>query len=553
MPGPGEKENHQFVVDGQKLLCDGQMQSGEGDFIELAGKSRIPEDRVPAAYRQNLPEKASDPAAAGATVEEFSANQIGARAVDAYLYLDGSDLMKKIPVLPTVSFDKLKSLVELQFGPGVVLRFFDGDKKILIDDDNALRRFFSCHQGQRHRILCAKVEANKHRPDSCNPRCSSGSEVVRLVRHDHWTDFPCRGRRVVLPQLTHAMKTEEDLQLAYDEWAGESGKVVNEVVVKGTNTRVTIEYRGRRYKPDVTIFGKESETVLGITAIVVLGDPSTGDSPPGLESFDFNEIASCLHAILSLSLGRTHVYGILTNHRYLVFLKAQRAGTRVEYVVHYSGPFREGILCWLLNASVADLGVKTWEVMIDGQKHILKNHLGSGQHSIGFELEHPAGNPIVVKYFADLTMAVKEREVSDKLKGVAGVTQLADKQPEDPHFVAVTPKGLPFDNAGRQITKEHVTYLRDALQSLHARNLVHNDAAACNIYYLDGKRAVLADLCSVKESSLGADFRTDFFLLRKAVEVLSNSRDLHDFAQFGERKRERDEEEQGGKTASANA
>jgi hypothetical protein len=226
-----------------------------------------------------------------------------------------------------------------------------------------------------------------------------------------------------------------------------------------------------------------------------------------------------------------------------VFVKAKRAGTYLTCVIHHAGHFCEDFLRWILNASLAELGLKKWKVSIDGQDQLLTNYLGSGRHSIGFEVEHPVGKPIIVKYFADPAMANRERDVCEVLAGVDGVTQLADVYIDHRHFVAVTPKGLPFNNTNRRIRKAHVRCLRQALLALHGRNLAHNDVLPCNIYYIDESRALLADWSNVTKGS-STKSRSDFRSLANAVDALGGSEALRDFAQDGERKRGRFEEEE---------
>jgi hypothetical protein len=467
-------------------------------------------------------------------------------AANVYLYLDGSDLVKMITVLPTVSFDDFKVLVENQIGFRVALSYIDidDDDKIILDDDDALRIFFDTHQGKELKISCAKARAVEEQAmPILDSRIRRVINIARNVRNEEWSNFTCTVTGVDLPQTTAAMKKVEHLQSAYNKWATRGGKVINEVRVVGTNNNVTIKCRGEVFKPSVIIFDKDNQSVVNLAAIIELTCPSEGDSVPGVESDAFKQIAGHLHDLLDLSPGRTHVYGILTNHRYVVFVKAQRARNRVEYVIHHAGSFCEDFLRWILNASLADLGLKKWEVAIDGKKYLLDNYLGSGRHSIGFEVDNPAGKPIIVKYFADPAMAKRERDVCEVLAGVDGVTQLADVHIDDSHFVAVTPKGLPFNNTDRRIRKEHVRCLRQALLALHRKNLAHNDVLPCNIYYIDESRALLADWSNVTKGS-STKSRRDFRYLANAVDALGGSEALQDLAQDGERKRGREAQEE---------
>jgi hypothetical protein len=475
-------------------------------------------------------------------------------ALNVYLCLDGSDVTNVITVPPAVSFHDLKGLVEKNFGHAVILRFIAGHQQIFLDDDNALRRFFRCHQERELKIFCTKVQAREdamgavtsHSPRDNNGIGQTSDDTVGVI----CSDFTYIGSRVLLPQLTDAGKNEADLRSGYADWATPSGRVVNEAVAVSSRSHIAID-SGFPEMPDVTIFDKDSQSVVSIAAIIELTDPSAGASPPGVSSDSFKRLAGYLRTVLDLTPGRTHVYGILTNHRYLVWVKAKRAGTSLSYVLEHAGSFREDFLQWILHASLDELGLKKWEVMIDGRKHMLKNYLGSGKGSIDFEVEHPSGQTMVVKYFADPKLATKERDTCGKLKGIGGVMQLADVQLEHPHFVALTPKGFPFNTAGRQIRKDHVRCLRRVLRALHRNGLAHNNVQG-NIYYIDETSALLSDWSSVTEAS-PLTRRNDFACLYSAVEALGGSVELRDYALHGSRKRLRFHEEEEKETGSSSS
>jgi hypothetical protein len=461
-------------------------------------------------------------------------------AVNIYLRLEGTPSTEMITIpKETACFDDLKRLAEKKFGPVVILYYRVDDYKLGVDDDDSLGIFFRTHQGRELKLFCVKkMEEDAIGEGTADSR--GEIDIASNVRDEFWQGFTYTGQRVRLPRPPAAKKHEkEHLQSAYDKWATPSGKVVSEVVAKGGSSPVTIECRGVPFKPAITIFDKDnSESPVSIAAIIELTDPSNGDSAPSPDALAFERIAAHLRAILRLTPGRAHIYGILTNHRYLVFVKAQRTRNCVKYIRHYAGPFTEDYLQWILHASLDDLGLRKWEVMLGGKKHVLRNYLGSGRYSIGFEVEHPIGNSIVVKYFADLNDAFQERDVCSKLEGIEGVTQLAEVQPNHIRFIAVTPKGLPFNDTDRRLTRNHVLCLRQALRALHREGLAHNDVVPCNIYYLDANRALLADWSNVTKGSPTKSTH-DFWCLAVAVKELGGCGDLMRIAIEGVRKRRR--------------
>ena len=190
---------------------------------------------------------------------------------------------------------------------------------------------------------------------------------------------------------------------------------------------------------------------------------------------------------------RSFAFGILTNHRYLMLFQAQRTGSSFVYKQRYAAVFDERYIQWLLSASLTTLGMVCPQITIGPRTFTLDKYLGSGHYSHGYELKID-GTTIVVKQFSDMKHANHEREIYEALAGIAGVTQRCSLQPQEELFVAVHPKGEPFDLISHPINEAHVRGLRAALTAMHAKGLAHHDVGPCNMYYLDATHALLRRL-----------------------------------------------------------
>lgn len=214
-----------------------------------------------------------------------------------------------------------------------------------------------------------------------------------------------------------------------------------------------------------------------------------------------------------------------------MLLEARRnSDGRIEYVVCFAGPFESAWVQWLCEASLESLGLVFPTVTFSNIKYTLQLPLGSGQYSHGYELRL-GEDTVVVKQFSDLNMADHERTICKAFEKVSGATRLFATQPVDPLFVAVTPKGLPFDSAARRITVDHVNSLIKSLGEVHTLGYCHGDICSSNIYFLDGdQNALLNDWSHVRAESTEDERDKDWVALSAAIKSVGGSQDLQDSA-----------------------
>ena len=192
--------------------------------------------------------------------------------------------------------------------------------------------------------------------------------------------------------------------------------------------------------------------------MIELKSPVSDSRVPDVSSDEVKQLLRYLHAILHKQKTRVFVYGVLTNYKYLVAVKAQRqANGTIEYIIQYASTFTHHWIQFLLEAPLEQLGCKVPTVGIAGTRYELHKYLGSGQHSHGYELDL-SGTVVVVKQFAKRDKAVLEKETCKSLVSCVGVSKLHLVQPDDEHFVAITPKGHPFGK-GREMNSNHVKQL----------------------------------------------------------------------------------------------
>ena len=290
-----------------------------------------------------------------------------------------------------------------------------------------------------------------------------------------------------------------------------------------TSTTTTITVRGEQFKPDVVLYNRTMQTETGIAAILELKSPETQTTvPPGTRSDEVKQLLTYLHAVLTIQGFRNYVYGILTNHKYLVFAEARREKGHVRYYLHYAAQYQPEYIQWLCTASLATLGLQIPNVTMNDTTHVLDQYLGSGQYSHGFELKL-GDDTVVIKCFLTEDMAKKEREVCTAFSAIPGATHLYRIQPKEGLFVAVTPKGLPFHPNTLPITIKHVQSLMETLDAVHSLGFTHGDICSSNIYYLDHEKALLNDWSHVEKLATDDARDADVKRLIKTVEALGGA------------------------------
>lgn len=376
-------------------------------------------------------------------------------------------------------------------------------------------------------VHCAKREREDHdpaltpNPCSASPRFSSPSNIASHVIRAEICWVPVKGT-FNPPSLGASSQTEADLQTLYSK---HDKRVINFIVLRATNTTVSLHCNDLEFKPDLIVYDKDNQTESGIVSVIELKAPNSGDIPPDVRSPELKQLLGYLHAILKMQKRRFFVFGVLTNHKYLVAVKAQRLKNDFQYVIEYAAGFRDEWIQFLLESSLDKLGAVFPTVVIEGQSYVLRKYLGSGQYSHGYELDL-FGTVVVVKQCDTVEKANVERATCIALQGCKNVSQLHCTQPDDRHFVSITPRGYPF-GPSKAINGDHVDQLFGAVTVLHSKGLVHGDICASNIFYVDSKTALLNDWSHVKSFSVH-DMRKDFRDLLQAVKEVGASNDLVD-------------------------
>ena len=159
-------------------------------------------------------------------------------------------------------------------------------------------------------------------------------------------------------------------------------------------------------------------------------------------------------------------------------------------------------IAWLLTATPSQLGYAPFVVTIGGASHQLNTFIGHGMFSYAYEL--PGTLPVVVKYFPDVAKADNERAIYRAIGPCDTTTQLVEgKQPAEPQFIVISPRGYAFDATDRRLTAQHVDQLVAAVRYLHAQGVVHKDICASNILWVDRNTAVLNDWSHARHAGAG--------------------------------------------------
>jgi hypothetical protein len=371
-----------------------------------------------------------------------------------------------------------------------------------------------------HVIDTIGLQTSTHRNSS--PRHSSKNENSARITSAPEPFSPAAGLFPV-PVLT-SETDEKKLQALYQPL---DQRATTETVFLVTNNKVSIHFDDEEFKPDMVIYNNSNITETGIVSVIELKSPERGHTvPPDERSEEMKQLMGYLHAILHRQQRRAFVYGLLTNHLYLVAVQALRRVPQgeIQYILHYAGSFRPEWLQFVCDSDLRTLGCSPPYVTISGTQYALHNYLGSGQYSHGYELQI-ADATIVVKEFATQGKADLEMSTCHALSAVKDVSKLFPIQPTETLFVAITPKGLKFDKV-HPLTIEHVRGLISALRSLHVANLVHGDVCTSNIYWIDATSALLNDWSHVELSTEPNKRWKDFVHLRRAVEALGGADDL---------------------------
>jgi hypothetical protein len=175
---------------------------------------------------------------------------------------------------------------------------------------------------------------------------------------------------------------------------------------------------------------------------------------------------------------------------------------------------------------VPNLSAMTTQLSVPSSSH-KKHGRSSGQHSIGYAVaaRHDL-NSVVVKQFFEMTYADRERATCAALKGKPNVSRLHEHQPADKLFVAIAPRGIPFDQGAHTMSECHVNQLRAAVEALHATKRVHGDICEQNIYWVSADTALLNDWSHVTASEDPEDRGVDFFDLYGAAGKITGNKRL---------------------------
>ena len=245
------------------------------------------------------------------------------------------------------------------------------------------------------------------------------------------------------------------------------------------------------HKPDYLLrkkgrAGEQSIVVVGEIKSISSSSSSAGD----FSDQDRGQILDFLQMVLQVQPWRTFVYGFLTDCRRFEFVRATRVQSEVQFVA--SGVLKDDDDGWiqlqqLLNQDEEMLGFR--DVSIDGWK--LDFVLGHGSTSVVFvarNMEKELADPAVCKLYLSSDRGLDYRRLEhDALELIADVPcvpKLVESAP------VVTSSGLSVlltSPAGLNIMEvclpiSSFAPLVQTLQTIHSRQLLHNDISPDNIF-----------------------------------------------------------------------